>query len=271
MDKYWNFLLVIILVLVVYYLFYLPKSENFTGLYGETSTIPRIGNTYSESSTRRLEAVIKDEAFGVMRKVDLRDFFQFLEYFMVTDMDPRDKDPRGVCNRGSETVRIRNNTLNLLRMLHFIVNCNKKDNYYHRFIVTNSGPYLKDVKDYFTKDGYDFDWSRASRYSEIDYPQSYTLNIHNYYNYENTRVNLLALKKLIELSQYNNTEYLMHIFLPTENLNFQDYFLNPLRSIVNSILEIIRTDIFRSYLHDHKFRLKYKGSVLNPHLQSYYY
>lgn len=245
------------------------------------------------NTNEAFEVIIADSKQQNMKRVDLGDFFKFIEYFMVTDMDARDKPLHPLCYTEGESIRISNNIRNLLQMLHFIVYSNDKDNFYHRFLVTKVGPNLQKymkipirrlnydemVKNkigkkfsFLKKTEIDKYWPRANLDSYHQNPQymmngvPFTINVHNYYSYDNTEINLLALQILMELVQKGDRSLFGQNIRPTEHISFENEFLIPMRSIINSMLAIINTDVYRDYVHKQRFSLKYRGLVFNPHM-----
>jgi hypothetical protein len=225
-----------------------------------------------------------------IKRVDIKDFFNFVEYHMINDMDPRIETNGAqweLCHVKGETIKISNNIRNLLEMLHFIVYVNNKDNFYNRFLVTKVGSnlmhkmrqpkrkmnYDEMVRNhigqqytFMKKSGLHEYAPKASIESEHQYPIPDSINIHNYYKTENIEVNLLALKILIDLVQEGNTSYFEQNIRPTEHIAFENEFMVPTRSLINSMLTIVNTEAYRKYNHNMlvKNPNKYKHRGFNP-------
>ena len=273
--KFWMVILVILSVYFIIYQLLCPKyiQEGF-------------------------DVKIGDHVTNAVKTVDLQDFFQFMEHYMVTDMDPRtnpnfssintpEHSTTGklLCNVEGESIRISNNIKNLLTNLYYIIKANRGDNFYHRFLVMKIDPNLESqlknpvkVFDYdkmvrekvgsqptfLPSNDFDNYYPKTSVISDNQYPLPNTLSVHNYYTYENMEVNLLAFKKIIELVQYNDHSKFGLLVRPTEHISFEKEFLMPMKSIIYSIIKIIKTDIYKEYIHSQKFKTKYRGIVFNP-------
>lgn len=219
-------------------------------------------------------------------KIDLTVLFQFIEYYMVNDMDPRYKPSAELCEIGGETIRIKNAILDMLKMLYYIINVNDKDNFYYRYLVTRVGSNLERYMEEPRRKNYDemvrgkiakkvtigkkneLDdyWPRANMDSEHQYPLPKNINVHNYYTYENMEVNLLALKMLIDAINTGDKGALGNIVNPTEHMALEEEFIVPLRIIIKSIKMIVDTDKYRDYVHGQKFSPRYSGLVFNPNM-----
>jgi len=247
----------------------------------------------NRNSKESFDVIIGDKKRGNVKIIDLEDFFNFLEYYMVIDMDPRTSDfgYQPVCTRKGQSIKIANNIRNLLQMLHFVIYNNDKDNFYHRFLVTKVGSNLQSamrspirklnydemVRDkigkkftFLKSNEYDKYWPRANLDSEHQYPLPYSINVRNYYTEENTEINLLALKMLIDIVQHKNRTYFDQIIRPTEHIAFGKEFMVPMISIINSILSIINTNIYKDYIHKHKFKVKYQNTINDQYRVHYY-
>ncbi len=248
--------------------------------------------SYSDLSSlsNRFEVII-DAADSPVRNVDLNDFFTFIEYFMVTDhSDPYDQfgekgAPFGFA--AGEHIGITNSIRELLRSLYYIVHVNNKDNFYSRFLVSSIASNLEYAVGHQRRANWDEivrdrigmplkpeerDQTLANYYPKPSYrsyhqnPMPTSRNIHNYYTGENTMVSLRALQKMIDLVQANDITLFSDIIRPTEYVAFEHEFVYPLRVIVKEMLNIISTDMYRRYLHEQRFELKYRGIVFNPYM-----
>jgi len=207
-------------------------------------------------------------------KMELKEFFNFVEYFQINDMDSNT-----VNNISSsllsplrhEKLIISEHIRNILKLVHYIIYVNNKDNFYHRYLLMKWGSNLSHyvgenpnydrmvrakIKSKYTflpENEYDRYYPRPSIDSEHQQPNHFTINIHDYYTYENTEINLLVLKKLLELVQLNDNNMFGDIVKPTEHVSFDTEFVIPLKSILNSIRLIIETDAYRNYIKKYKF------------------
>lgn len=232
------------------------------------------------------EVAIASDDKEVIKKVNLGDFFKFLEYFQTSDMSTNAKNSPVSCYSHGESILISNNIRNLLYMLHFIINVNHQDNFYSRFLVSKVSPNLKynqsinfrrfnydeivrnRIGKQFTflpSNEYDKYYPKGSVESEFQYPLPETINVHNYYTYTNTDVNLLALKMLLDLIQENDPN-VFEIYSPTEYTAFNKEFLIPLRSIKNSMVRIVDTQIYRDYIIKQRFDGKYRKFISDEKL-----
>lgn len=227
--------------------------------------------------------VISSDDKQIIKKVDLQNFFQFVEYYQTADMDINiDKMSHASCYREDESVQIGNNIRNLLQLLSFIVNSNEKDNFYSRFIAMKVGtnldynkqhPYRKQNYDELVKgkigneftflppNEYDNYYPRPSIDSEYQSPLPNSINVHNYYTYANIEINLLALQMLLEMVHSNDINIFKDLYRPTEYVVFNSEFMVPLKSIKNSIVSIVNTNAYREYLKNYKFADKYKDVI----------
>ena len=174
-------------------------------------------------------------------------------------------------------------------MLNFIVNVNNKDNFYSRFLVMKAGANLEYDKQHpFRRQDYDelvrnkigkqFTFLPPNEYdnyypkpsidSEYQSPLPNSINVHNYYTTENTEVNLMALQMLLELVHHNDINVFKDIYRPTEYPIFDTEFMSPLKSIKNSIVEIVNTNAYREYLKNEKFADKYKDVMYRQGLSN---
>lgn len=224
------------------------------------------------------EVILGDKKSGTLSRVHLQHFFQFVEYYQTEDMAGEQK--RVFPNKSQEEmVEIKNKILDLLKMLHFIINVNDKDNYYSRFLVIKVGSNLEYSKQFpFRRQNYDelvkghvgkqFTFLPPNEYDnyypkpsvETSYqnPLPNTINVHNYYTAENTEVNLMALKMLLEKSHGQDPNKFNEIIHPSEYDNFIQEFLVPLTIIRKSIVYIANTNMYKNYLKSQKFSDKYK-------------
>lgn len=229
------------------------------------------------------ELLIGNDEKQLIKKVDLQHFFQFIEYYQTVDMDlSAEIQSYASCDRESESIKIGNNIRNLLQMLHFIVSVNDQDNFYNRFIVMKVGtnvdydkqhPVRKQNYDelvrnkigkeftFLPSNEYDNYYPRPNIDSKYQYPLPNNINVHNYYTYENTEVNLLALQMLLELVHSGDINVFEDLYRPTEYITFNSEFMVPLKSIKNSVLEIVNTNAYREYLKNYKFADKYKDII----------
>ena len=83
--------------------------------------------------------------------------------------------------------------------------------------------------------------------------------------FRKTEVNLLALKMLIDLIHENDPN-VFEIYSPTEYTAFNNEFMIPLRSIRNSMIEIVNTKIYRDYIINHRFDGKYREFISHENL-----
>lgn len=237
------------------------------------------------SKKEHFEMIISNSEKQIIKKVDLQDFFQFIEYYQTVDIDQyTEKQSYASTLRRNELIIIGDNIRNLLRMLKFIVNVNNKDNFYSRFLVMKVGSNLEYDKEHpFRKQNYDelvrnkigkqftflppneYDnyYPRPSIDSEYQYPLPNSINVHNYYTSENFEVNLMALQMLLELVHNNDINVFKDIYRPTEYPIFDSEFMSPLKSIKNSIVEIVNTSIYREYLNNVKFADNYKDVIVS--------
>jgi hypothetical protein len=288
---------ILILALVLAILYYVDKISNkiFYGGLALFFAYWVIQQFYCTNRVENFDAILGDKKRGIVRRVDLNDFFNFVEWFQVGDLDPKGTlfntqtdnqlasydqklpmmDAQGAsCVIDGDAIIIRNSIRNVLDTLHYIVNVNDKDNFYSRFLVTKVGSNLQFDRDHprrfklnyeemvynrispqFTitpqkpneiwratelldQNAFDLYLPRPSTGSMNQNPVPLTINLHNYYNLKNTEVNLLALKMLFDLIQDDNPELFSNIIRPTEHPAFQQEFLVPLRSVINSMLEI---------------------------------
>lgn len=225
------------------------------------------------------EVILSNPDHEVIKKIDLENFFQYLDYFQTEDMQPDESMRLSSCRREGEYIRIANNIRNLLQMLHFMVAANDKDNFYQRYLVMKVGanleydrahPFRKQNYDemvrnkigkqftFLPQNEYDRYYPRPNIDSEYQYPLPNTINVHNYYTEENTEVNLMAMKMMLELVHDNNPNDFKDLYRPTEYIIFENEFLNPLKSIKNSMVEIANTNSYREYISNQKFADKYK-------------
>lgn len=216
-------LLAIFIMLFVYIFSYAPYSEHF-------------------------EMLIGDDNLGLVSRVNLVHFFQFVDYFQATDLNKDDKQE----SINSETDYIKNNILLLLKMLHFIILNNDEDNYYSRYVVmkNNNSTHLQVIPDH--------SFPKLVRTIDLD-PNN--ISVHNYYTQENVNVNLLALKMLLELIHHNDPNEFKGIYLPSELPVFNTEFMVPLKIIKRSILHIVNTKSYKEFLKTEKYSEKYKDLV----------
>lgn len=301
-----NILILAVVVTIFYYIGQISTKLFYAGL---TILLVywAIQQFYCTNRVEGFDALIGDKKRGIVRRVDLNDFFNFVEWYQIGDLDPNGtlynsqtdnqlasydqklptQDATGAsCAIDGEAIVIRNNIKNLLDTLHYIVNVNNKDNFYSRFLVTKVGSNLQFDEDHprrfklnyeemvynkispqFTitpQNQLDLYLPRPSTGSLNQNPVPLTINLHNYYNLKNIQINLLALKMVFDLIQDDNPELFTNIIRPTEHPAFQEEFLVPLRSVINSMADITATDIYKEYLHEQQFKLKYRGLVFNP-------
>ena len=154
---------------------------------------------------------------------------------------------------------------NIFSRIHrsFIVPINKIDKVSEGLVCIGK-KYIPISNSY--KNEYDKYYPRPNIDSEHQNPLPFNINVHNYYTYENTEVNLLAFKKLIDIVQEDNREQFSDIIRPTEHIVFEKEFLVPMRSIIYSMLAIVNTTLYKEYVHGQKFKLKYAGLIFNPHM-----
>jgi len=197
-----------------------------------------INQLYCKTNELFTATTLLGDRSGNVNKVDLIHFFQFIEYFQIDYLNIDGENVESLTsNYNIEYIRINNSIKDLLDALNLLVNTNNKDNYYNRFLIHKLGTNLSTKK----------------------------INIHNYYTYKNIKINPIALKILLELLQENNYN-VFSIMKPTEINIFENELILPLKIIYNSILKIIYTDIYKEYLHNQKFDLKYSGLIFNPNL-----
>ncbi|QKF93841.1 hypothetical protein QKU48_gp0383 [Fadolivirus algeromassiliense] len=225
------------------------------------------------------EVIMSSPDKEVIKKIDLEHFFQYVEYFQTNDLKPDENVGLSTCKREGEYIKIANNIRNLLSTLHFMVNVNDRDNFYQRYLVMKVGanleydkahPFRRNNYDelvrnkigkeftFLPQNEYDRYYPRPSIDSEYQYPLPNTINVHNYYNGENVEVNLMGLKMLLEIVHDNNMNDFEDLYRPTEYIVFEKEFFNPLKSIKNSIVEVVNTNSYRDYISNQKFSDKYK-------------
>ena len=242
--------------------------------------------TYFNGNKETFEVVISNNQKDIIKKVNLNDFFKFIEYYQTADMSTKPKNSPASCYHKGESVIIANNIRNLLYMLHFMININNQDNFYSRFLVSKVAPNLKYKRQsnfrrnnydeivrgviskqftFLPSNDYDNYYPKPSVNSEFQYPLPETLNVHNYYTYANTEVNLLALKMLIDLIHENDPN-VFGLYSPTEYTSFNNEFMIPLRSIRNSMVDIVNTKIYRDYIIHHRFDGKYRDFISDEKL-----
>jgi hypothetical protein len=225
------------------------------------------------NNNESFEVLLSDKRYDNdvhFRKVNLNEFFKFLEYYMTNDMDPRNKPYEGTCYIKGEEISISNNIRNLLTMLNFIVNTNDKDNFYHRYLITKIGSNLQyhmrepkrrlnfdemvrnNIGKQFTflkKSAIDYYYPKPSLNSKHQEPIPFSISVHNYYTYETFEINLLALQNMIKDIQRGDRLLFIDIIRPTEHRAFEKEFLIPMKSVINSMLKIIKTSIYRNYIN----------------------
>jgi len=226
-----------------------------------------------------IEVIISNEAKNDPRIVDLDNFFAFLDYFQTTDMNENSKNLDVKCMIDGEFIKIGNEIRNLMRMLHFIVNVNNKDNFYNRFIVMKFGSdmdydsihthihqnYDELVRNKISKqftflppNEYDLYYPKPSINSDNQNPLPLSINVHNYYTDENTQVNLVALQRILEMAQDNDHKLFGDVVRSTEHVAFEDEFMVPLLSIKNSMYNIVTSRLYKKYLDKQQFQYKYQ-------------
>lgn len=229
--------------------------------------------------TEGFEVILSNFDHSVIKKIDLEHFFQYVEYFQTEDMRPSEGIGMSTCKREGDYIKTANNIKNLLSMLHFIVLVNDKDNFYQRYLVMKVGANLEyDMAHPFRRQNYDelvrnkigkqFTFMPENKYdkyyprpnidSQYQYPLPNTINVHNYYTDENTEVNLMAIKMIMEIIHDNNSNDFKDLYRPTEYMIFEKEFLNPMKSIKNSMIEIVNTNSYKEYISTQKFAGKYK-------------
>jgi hypothetical protein len=244
--------------------------------------------TNKPKKTEPFEIVLGDPKLGIISKVHLQHFFQFVEYYQTEDLNQNqfgslNQEKRFNLKFQDEGIYIRNNVTTLLKMLNYIVNVNEKDNYYSRFLVIKVGSNLEYSKKFtfrrqnydelvrgkvgkqFTflpQNEYDLYAPRASHESSYQYPLPDTINVHDYYKTKNIELNLMALKMLLERVHGDDPNSFKEIFHPTEHPNFLSEFMIPLKLIKNNILHIVNTDTYKQYLKTHKHSANYKDRIL---------
>ena len=259
MYEFATVIFVAVLIMVIIYIMYNPKSQR----------------------TETFEVVIGDMKTKDLTRINLEHFFQFVEYYQSQDMAANhDNNQRIFSGKlNEEMVRIKNNILNLLKLLHFIVTVNNQDNYYSRFLVIKVGsnleysqqfPFRRQNYDKLVKgniarqftflpsNDYDRYYPKPSHKSKHQYPLPNTINVHNYYTAENTEINLMVLKMLLERSHGQDPNNFNEIYHPTEHDNFIQEFLVPLEMIKRSILYIANTSMYKDYLKTQKNSENYK-------------
>ena len=237
-------------------------------------------NKKTKTKKELFEVIVGDPKLGIISRVNLQHFFQFVEYYQTEDMNQTQNQQKRFTIIGQdEGTYIRNNIITLLKMLNYIVNVNEKDNYYSRFLVIKVGSNLEYSKQFpfrrqnydelvrgkvgkqFTflpKNEYDLYAPRVSHESSYQYPLPDTINVHDYYNSNNIELNLMALQMLLERIHGDDPNSFKEIFHPTEHPNFLSEFMIPLKLIKNNILHIVNTNSYKEYLKNQKFQDKYK-------------
>jgi len=232
------------------------------------------------------KVIVNSPNFETVKLVDLSDFFKFVEYYQTTDMDSREKYPSYGCGRNDENSRIAGNIINLLEQLDFIVNSNNQDNFYHRFLIKNLGsnlsydcanpfnPYDRWDADAISKHqiGKQFTYMKPNHFNYFkkchgtkhQYPLPDHITVHNYYRSQTILISLNVMQRLFDLVADNNPEVFSGIYRPTEFVAFEREFYVPLKSIRNSMLAIVNTDVYLDYLQQNRFSHKYAGIIFNP-------
>lgn len=249
----------------------------------------------SDNDIENFEVLLMDRKRRNMKILDLNDFFKFIEFFMVSDMNQNINNSNIINNSNDvtgsayypscyvegESILISNNIRNLLKMLHFIVNVNYKDNFYHRILITKTGPNLQKFMQeprrlnyeelvnnrigkqftFLKETELDKYYPRPNIDSKFQNPLPFNINVHNYYTYENTEVNLITLQTIIDLTQQRDISLFEQNVRPTEHVAFKNEFLVPVQSIINSMLEIINTNTYKNYIHNMRFNVKYRNFI----------
>lgn len=266
---------VILILLIIILIYFIIKIINHN----------KIENFYDVESIDT-GLVVNIRTHGTVLKVSLHDFFNFIEYYQLKDLEPKEH-AEYTCHLGSENTMLNNTVRNLLDNLEFIIKSNNKDNFYHRFLIKFASPNLaiddltqqyrrgneeEMIKDkigkqftFLKSNELDTYYPKPSLKSRHQYPLQYSMTVHDYYNYKTTEVNLLVLKMLIEDIQ-GAKDTLNKIIRPTEHIAFEDELLYPLQVIMKSMLSIALTDTYKEYVYKQKFDIKYEGLVFNPHL-----
>lgn len=273
-----NYIVIIIVVIILIYLYANNiNNTNNTNKEGFGFVENEIVPQKLLDSNGPFEVVIKDKLYGVDLIIRLDHLFNFIDYFQVEDMDPRNDNTFSYCLARGDKVKIQNAIREMLKALRFIVYSNNKDNFYHRFIVSKVGPNLQEFMNdenivrrlnydemvrnrigkqftFLENNEYDKYYPRPNLDSMKQSPLKTSINVHNYYTYDNIMVNLLALKIMIGLIQHNNQNVFNDIVRPSEHIIFEEEFMIPMKSIINNILTIATTNSYEEYLHHHKMR-----------------
>lgn len=237
-------------------------------------------------NTEDFEVTIGDpKIVGMRRQVDLTDFFQFVEYFQLDDLDQKDQEYEASWQRSDEKRVLRNDIVTLLQSLYYIVYVNNKDNFYHRYLISYTGSTLQydgghplrrinydemvenKISNQYTmmsQNEYDNYYPRPNLDSRHQSPVVHTLTVHNYYKEQDIMINLLVIHDLLEKVQQNDTNLFSKIVRPTEQDVFENEFIAPLITIKNCILNIVDTDMYKEYLSNQKFQIKYERLAFNP-------
>lgn len=261
----------VIAIFLIIFIFYQLNCEHFEPFgFVENEIVPL--KELEEDDP--FDVVMVDRRYGNALIINLKHLFTFMEKFQVDDMDPRNEWGNKLCHKRDEIIIIQNAIKQILKNLRFIVYSNNKDNFYNRFIVSKVGPNLKKymnkhnnrkmnydemVKNkigkqftFLQQNEYDKYYPRPNIDSSHQNPLPTSINIHNYYTYENIELNLLAFRMLIEMCQGNDHSKFGFLVRPTEHVAFEEEFMVPLKSAINAILTIIHTSAYAQYLHNYK-------------------
>ena len=255
-----RYVLIILIILIILLIILFCTDKNDNKINGE-----------------HFEAIVRDGDF-ITRITDLTNFFQFVEYHQSIELTPESYLSEAGINRTHEKEMISNNIRDLLNSLKFMINVNNKDNFYHRFIINyvgsnldyNQGHPLRRINfDEMVRDKigrqftihpeneFDKYYPRPNLDSKHQGSLPHTINVHNYYTYENIQINLVALKMLLEMVQEKNHDVFAKIVRPSEHDVFETEFIAPIEIIKNSILNIVNAHLYKEYIHNQKFNTKY--------------
>jgi hypothetical protein len=155
---------------------------------------------------------------------DLKIFFDFIDYFMT---HYKDIDIVTI-----QKTFILDNIENIMNILNYIV-YNEEYNYY-KIMMANS---------------YD-----ESYYLYNDEKYNYTKNllIYNHFNKSNISINLQTLKDIIDLTNTNDINVFSDIYNQTDVDNFYIFFIEPIKSMIKSIISIGSSEYYIRYMREFK-------------------
>jgi hypothetical protein len=217
-----NFIIVIIFIIIAMLIYTYtanPESDNYIIILG-IIIIGLVIYKMTNKQQENFDLLIGDQINNVMRAVNMSDFFDFVEYFQTANYD----NMAYVGYNNGEIIRISNNIQEILRILDQIVN-KERNGFYHRYLMGLS--------------------------NKIPLEPGYR-SVYNYSTEQTIEVNVVVLRNLLDRVQSDNISEFSGIYLPLELPAFRSEFYIPLGFVIQSMLSMMNSDLFREYMHNQK-------------------